>query len=148
MLSACVVTQIIFCYLERFSILLFLLFNLLQFSTSLFFSLYITDVQPVFSVSASDGGWAAPVSLRLSTGPGCQRTAGDPRPLRLLRHPGAAKCQRGQVVFWFGWLCLPPSQKYILFFLVVHALFLVWVTKISLIPAVNRPHFQQVGILW
>lgn len=39
---------------------------------------------------SSDGGGAAPVSVRLSTGPGCQRTAGDPWPLRLLRHPGAA----------------------------------------------------------
>lgn len=45
---------------------------------------------------ASDGGGAAPVSVRLSTSPGCQLPAGDPRTLRLFRHPRAAKCQRGK----------------------------------------------------
>lgn len=34
-----------------------------------------------------DGGGASPVSVRLGAGPGCQLSAGDPRPLRLLRHP-------------------------------------------------------------
>lgn len=58
---------------------------------------WITDVHPVFSASAdADGGWAAPVSVWPSAGPGCQRTAGDPWPLRLLWHLGAAKCQRGK----------------------------------------------------
>lgn len=58
---------------------------------------WITDVHPVFSASAdADGGWAAPVSVWPSAGPGCQHTAGDPWPLRLLWHLGAAKCQRGK----------------------------------------------------
>lgn len=39
---------------------------------------------------AADGVGAAPVFVRLSTGPGGQLSAGDPRSLRLLRHTGAA----------------------------------------------------------
>lgn len=71
---------------------------------------------------ASDGGWAAPVSVWLSAGPGCQRPAGDPWSLRLLRHPGAAKCQRGKCSLYF---CVFFSISG----LFVRVLFLVWDTQ-------------------
>lgn len=48
------------------------------------------------SPDGSDGGGAAPVSLRSSSGPGHQLPTGDPRSLCLLRHFGTPQCQRGK----------------------------------------------------
>lgn len=63
--------------------------SFMRISVVLLYNLLTMSLLPVCPL-ASDGGGAAPVSVRLSTGPGCQLPAGDPRPLCLLWHPGAA----------------------------------------------------------
>lgn len=44
----------------------------------------------------TDGGGAAPVSVRSGSGSGHQLPSGDARTLRLLRHPGTAQCSRSK----------------------------------------------------
>lgn len=117
--------------------------NVLFFNSSLpllyFFSESLMSVLCFLRLPASDGGWAAPVSVWLSAGPGCQHTAGDPWPLRLLWHPGAAKCQRGK--------CSLFLYLFHLWSFCASVIFGLEHKKISLNPSSERAPFQPVGLL-